>query len=164
MSNPREDRTKNDKPSSENKQESKQAEESTGFIDKAQESLESSAEVVKEKIGEIADKSVDTAGEVYESVKKGVFTAFDTGSKVLDDLTKSAQEYVDRFNQNMEIRKLSEQRKKLATQLGQTTYINYKVNQKIPQKLTAEKNIVDLIVKIKNLDKEIVKLGKKLGK
>lgn len=163
MSNSKEDNTKKDKPNSEDEKKSKQAKESMGFIDKAQDSLESSAEVVKEKIGEIADKSVDTAGEVYESVKKGVSTAFDSGSKVIDDLTKSAQEYVDRFNKNMEIRKLSEQRKKLATQLGQTTYVNYKINQKIPQKLTAEKNIVDLIVKIENLDKEIVKLGKKLG-
>ena len=159
MSNSTKDIKAPDKPHTVKKEESKKSE----IVDKVQESLESGAQAAKEKISEVAEKSIDIAGEVYDTAIKGVSTAFDTGSKMIDDLTKSAQEYVDRFNQNMEIRKLSEERKELATKLGHETYVNYKVNKKIPQKLTAEKNIIDLMVRIEKIDKEIVKLGKKLG-
>lgn len=139
-------------------------EEEHGFLTEAAANIEAGAEAVGERVSEVADKTAEVAGEVYDAVKKRLSIAYGAGAKVVDEITHTAQGYIEKYQHNMEVKKLSEERNKLTAQLGLTTFVKYKMKQDDPKKLLEEKEILDLIKEIEELDKEIVKIGKKLEK
>ena len=135
-----------------------------GFLTEAAENVEAGAEIVGEKISDFAVKTSETAGKIFEVVKKGLSSAYDTGAKVVDEITQTSQEYIDKYKQNMEMKKLSEKRDKLTAKLGLETFSRIKMKKIIPQKLQEDKELFDLVTEIEMLNKEIVKIGKKLEK
>jgi hypothetical protein len=140
------------------------AEEEHGFLTEAAENIEAGAEVVGEKVSQIAQKTAEVAGEVFEAVKKGFSTAYDTGAKVVDEITHTAHEYAEKYKHNVEVKRLSEERDRLIAGLGLITFVKHKIKKAAPRKLLEEKEILDLIKEIEKLDREIVKIGKELEK
>lgn len=140
------------------------AEEEHGLLTEAAENIEAGAEVVGEKFSKIAEKTTETAGEVFEVIQKQLSTAYESGAKVVDEITQTAQDYIEKYQHNKEVKRLIAERDTLVAQLGLTTFVKYKTKDKSSANLLEEKEIPDLIKKIETLDKEIVKIGKKLEK
>lgn len=142
--------------------------EDTSLILEAVDSIEASAKVVGERASDvatkIADKSSKLAGDIFEKVRKGVSEAYEASAKAVDELGKTAQGYLDKYESTMEMRKLSEKRKKAATELGKQIYSKYKLKKKTPIELMQADEVKALISEITKLDKEIIKLGKKIDK
>jgi hypothetical protein len=138
------------------------AEEDHGFLTEAAENIEVGAEVVGEKVSQIAQKTSEVAGEVFEALKKRLSQTYDAGAEVVDEITQTAHEYAEKYKHNVEVKKLSEERDKLIARLGLTTFVKHKLKKAAPAKLLEEKEIPDLIKKIEKLDKEIMKISKEL--
>jgi hypothetical protein len=138
--------------------------EAHGFLTEAAENIEAGAEVVGEKISKIAEKTSESAGEIFKAVKKGLSSIFDTGTKFADEITQTAHKYIEKYQHNMEVKKLSSERNSLTAKLGLKTFVKYKMNETTLQKLLEENEILDLIKEIEKLDRKIVKIGKQLTK
>ena len=146
-------------------QSSKTAEEKNDFLTGASKSIESGVDVASEKISEFAEKTAETAGELFKAVKKGLSSTYDAGAKVIDDISSTAQDYIDKYKKNMEVNKLSENREQLIKKLGADFFAEYKtIKEDSLQLFFNKKEILDLINEIEKLDKSIVKTGKKLEK
>lgn len=140
------------------------AEKAHGHLVEVAENIEAGAGVVGEKVSDIAEKTAEVAGEVFKAVKRGLSSTYEAGAKVVDEITHTAQDYLEKYKHNIEVKKLSEERDKLTAKLGFTTFVKYKMSDAAPQKLLEEKEIQNLISEIEKLDKEIVKVGKELEK
>jgi len=105
-----------------------------------------------------------SAKSVFEKIKERATKVYVTGAKVVDDVTQSAYEYAERYQHNVEMKKLGEKRDALTTKLGMTTFEQFKSSNKLPEKFLDREDITDHIKEIEKLDKQIVKIGKKLAK
>ena len=127
----------------------KKVKEETSFILDAAENIEASAKVVSEKASDvaakIADKSSRLAGDIFERIKKGVSEAVEVGAKAVDELGKTAQGYLDKYESTMEMKKLSDKRKKATTELGTLIYTQYKIKKKTPTELLQADEVKALI-------------------
>lgn len=101
---------------------------------------------------------------VFEKIKERVTKVYITGAKVVDEVTQTAHEYAERYQHNVEVKKLGGKRDALTTKLGMTTFEQFKSSEKLPEKFLNRKDITDQIKEIEKLDKQIVKIGKKLEK
>ena len=151
-------------PKSEEKKTSPPPEKQNGYSSEAAENIDSGAEVVEEGISQVAKKTAEVAGNVFDTIKKGFSRAYKLGTEVVDEITQTAHEYTEKYKHNMEVKKLTDERDKLIAQLGLTTFVKYKMKESTPQKLLEEKEILDLIRETEKLDRKIVKIGKKLEK
>jgi len=113
---------------------------------------------------DIASKTSKIAEELYIKLKKGVSEAYDVSAVVLDDLVQSAEKYADKYKNKIEMRRLNADRDDLAQQLGSIVYIRFKQKKPFDSRFFADKKLNGLLDKIEKLDKEIVKIGKKLDK
>ena len=154
------------KPISETKlsNESKQK----SFLVDAAENIDAGAKLVKDRTAEIA---ADLAGKassfkdtLLHKVKKGVSEAYEAGSKAVEELTETAQDYAEKYKHKMEINKLKAKQNKQYTVLGSLIFEKYKVAGLTPAKLLKEKDIVSLINEIENTVEQIVEQGKALDK
>lgn len=136
--------------------------EEKGLLSETAETIEAGAGAVGEKVTEIAGKTAETAGDVYDSVKKRLGSAYDTGIKWANELSRTAQQYVDNYKTNVEMKKLSDERDELTTKLGKTALAQYRQKETAPGKLLERKDLLELIKEIEKKDQEIVKKGKKL--
>lgn len=133
------------------------------FLTEAAKTIESGVDVAGEKISELADKTVETAGELFKAVKKGLSSTYDASAKVIDDISNTAQDYIDKYKKNLEVNKLSEKRDELTKKLGTLFFAEFKVKKEdtVPSFFKKEE-ILNLIDEIEKLNKNIVKIGKKL--
>jgi hypothetical protein len=139
-------------------------EEKKGILTGAAGQIESGAGAIGRKVSEFAGKSTETAGEVYETVKLRLNTIYKAGLKWVDELSQTAQDYVDRYRYNSEMKNLSEERDSLTTELGKKAYANHKIKETTIDNLFRHNEIAALVSRIDTLDKEIVETGKKLEK
>jgi hypothetical protein len=152
-------------PKKQNQQSSGSGQEKSDFLTEASKSIESGVEVASEKISEFAGKTAETAGELYKAVKKGLSSTYDAGAKAIDEISNTAQDYIDKYKKNTEVNKLSEMRNQLYKKLGKEFFEVYKTKKEDTLKLFFnKKEILDLNSEIEKLNKDIVKIGKKLEK
>ena len=154
------------KPISETKvsNESKQK----SFLVDAAENIDAGAKLVKDRTAEIA---ADLAGKassfkdtLLHKVKKGVSEAYEAGSKAVEELTETAQDYAEKYKHKMEINKLKAQQERQYTVLGSLIFEKYKVAGLTPAKVLKEKDIVELINEIEHTSVQIVEQGKALDR
>ena len=127
---------------------------------------ESFTEKHKESFGDkatqFADKSAEVAEKIFENLKKGFSQAFDSGSKWAGELNKLSQEYAEKYNNYMEVSKLTKRKNRLTTEIGKIAYNLYKTDKKIPEEFLKQEKVIDLLEQINHLDNEIIQVGKKL--
>ena len=131
--------------------------EEKGFLGEVAENIGEDARMVGEKATEIADMIVD-------KLKKGFSQAYGAGAKVVDDLSRAAQGYAEKYKAESEIKKLEGEKDKLITQLGQSVFRHHLAGGGFSESFFNKKEISDQFNEIERLDKEIVETGKQLDK
>ena len=119
---------------------------------------------VAEDIGEGAKKAGEKATEFADNVvgklKKGLSQAYEAGAK----LSRPAQEYVEKYKAESEMKKLKGDIDKLMTQLGQTIFKHHLEGGRFTESFFDKKEIIDRFNQIEMLDKRIIETGKQLDK
>lgn len=138
-------------------------EEKHGKLTEAAQNIEAGIEVAGDKITEFTGKTAETAGELYQVLKNKISSTYDSSAKIVDDLNQSAQNYIEKYKQNLEIKRLTDDREQLTQKLGTEFFSKYKSHkEENPGLILKNKVIQELLFEIENLDKKIVKIGKKL--
>ncbi|MEJ2544715.1 MAG: hypothetical protein P8Y99_11670 [Calditrichaceae bacterium] len=113
---------------------------------------------------DLAGKASSFTDTLLHKVRKGVSEAYEAGSKAIEELTETAQDYAEKYKHKMEINKLKAKQDKQYRVLGSLIFEKYKVVGLTPAKLLKEKDIVNLINEIEITSEQIVEQGKALDK
>jgi hypothetical protein len=141
---------------------SAQGKERSGLLVEAAENIEEGAGLVGERIVDVADRTAEVAGGVLGSLKHGLTDAYTAGSKAVDELTRLAHEYAERYNQNVEMKRLTVRRDRLTAQLGQVAYQCFASKKWPIEILSREKEALVMYAEIEQLNQEVIKIGKEL--
>jgi hypothetical protein len=137
-----------------------------GPLVEAAENIEEGAKIVGEKVSEvassIAEKTSEVTGPVIDKVKDSVSGVAELGKKVLDEISQTAQDYIEKYRHKADMKKIGEERKALTIKLGSHIYVRYKVRNFSPENLFQDQEILGLINDIEQKDKEIIEKGKEL--
>lgn len=125
------------------------SERTKSFLGDTAENIEDGAKLVREKATEITDK-----------LKKGLTHAYDTGAKVVDELSQRAQEYSEKYRVESEIKKLKNEREMLTVQLGQSFFKHRLTGEKFVETFFNIGKTIDNLNRIEMIDKEIIKTSK----
>jgi len=128
-----------------------------GFLGDVVENIGEGAKMVGEKATELTDIVVD-------KLKKGLSQAYEAGAKVVDELSQAAQEYVEKYKAESEIKKLKGEKDKVMTQLGQSIFKHHLAGERFEESFFNKKEIIDQFNQIEMLDKKIIKAGEQLDK
>jgi len=123
------------------------------ILSDAVDNIEGGAKVVGETVNELVGK-----------LKKGASEVIKTGSKVVDELSHTAQVYTEKYKAEIEIRKLKNQRGKQITQLGSAIYKEFKADAEVKKNFFDQKEITGITGQVKELDQKIVEIGQELDK
>jgi len=132
-----------------------ESEKEKGFLGEVAEDIGEGAKMVGEKATELTDIVVD-------KLKKRLSQAYDAGAKVVDELSQAAQEYVEKYKAESEIKKLKGKKDLLFTRLGYSILKRHREKGKVTESFFNEKEIIDQFNQIEMLDKKIIKTGKQL--
>ena len=138
--------------------------EDTELYRKIESSLKEVSEDASIFASDVADKTSKFAEEIYEKLKKGVSDAYDVSAVVLDDLVQSAEKYADKYKHKVEMRRLNSERNELARELGSIVYARFHQKKAFDSAFFSDKRLNSVLAKIEKLDKDIIKIGKKLDK
>jgi hypothetical protein len=127
----------------------------TDFIDQSKENIIAGAKVFSETASEIFNRFL-------EGVKETAETAYEKGTEVVETVTLNAQGYIDRYKDRSEMSSLKTLRDEIATQLGNMCYLEYNGRYRIRQEFQKTKEFRDLMKQMKELDKQIIKIGERL--
>ena len=111
----------------------------------------------EKKTAEIDDTLVD-------KLKKGISMAYETGTKVVDELSQFAHEHIEKHKAESEISRLSEQKDMLITQLGESFFKHHLAGGRFAESFFNQKELIDLFTQIDTLDQKIIETGKLLDK
>jgi hypothetical protein len=140
-------------------------EEKQGKLTEAAKNIEDGIELAGEKFSEIAEKTSEAASELYKVLKNKISSTYESGAKIVDDINKTAQNYIEKYKQNAEIKRLTDDREQLTQRLGAEYFSKIKTaKDKDPISILKDDVFQELINEIEKLEKEIIKIGKKLEK
>jgi hypothetical protein len=128
-----------------------------GFLGAAEEGIREGAHKVPEKAAEFGDTLVG-------KLKKGISKAYETGTKVVDELSQIAHEYVEKHKAESKINKLKDQKDMLMTQLGQLIFRRHLAAGKLSESFLNNKELIDLFNQIDMLDQKIIETGELLDR
>lgn len=138
------------------------------FLVDAAENIDAGAKIVRDRTAEFASDFAEKASgfkdTLFHRVKKGVSEAYEAGSKAIEELTETAQDYAEKYKHKIEITKLKAKQDKQYTKLGSIIYEKYKVAGMTADKLFKEQDIKELINDIEDMAEQIVEQGKALDK
>ncbi len=126
-----------------------------GALVQAAKAIEEGAELVGEKAPVIAST-------VFHSIKKGVSVAYETSSTLVGGAYHAASDYADKYKHKIEVKKLKAQREATSSRLGSIIYSRIVIDEELPQKAFSDEEITSLLQQIRDLDDEVVKIGKEL--
>lgn len=125
------------------------------FIPDSTENIMAGARVFSEKASDIFKTFIEKVKETAES-------AYERGSQIYESVSLSAQHYVERFKDRSEMAQLKEERDEVATQLGYMCFMEYSGRYRFRVEFMKGEEFKKLMSQLRQLDKEIIKLGKKL--
>ena len=138
-------------------QSSAKIEKEKGFFGEAAGNIGEGAKRVREKAAELTDNVVD-------KLKKGLSQAYETGAKVVDELSQAAHAYAEKYKAESKIKKLNSKKDQLLTELGHSLLKRHLAAGKVAESFFNEKEIIDQFNQIETFDKQIIKIGKQLDK
>ncbi|MGW8314189.1 MAG: hypothetical protein ACWGNV_01205 [Bacteroidales bacterium] len=125
------------------------------FIPDSTENIMAGARVFSEKASDIFKTFIEKVKETAES-------AYEKGSQIYESVSLSAQHYVERFKDRSEMAQLKEERDEVATQLGYMCFMEYSGRYRFRVEFMKGEEFKKLMSQLRQLDKEIIKLGEKL--
>ena len=106
--------------------------------------------------------NAELSGSLVDKLKKGLLHAYEVGANVVDELTRPAQEYAEKYKAESGIKKLNYEKDLVITKLGHSILKRRLTEGKITESLFNEKEISVLFNQIEMLDKQIIDIGKQL--
>jgi hypothetical protein len=125
------------------------------FIPESTENIMEGARVFSERASDIFKTFI-------EKVKKTAGNAYDKGSELYENVYLSAQHYVERFRDRSDMAQLKEERDEVATQLGYMCFMEYSGRYRFRVEFMKGDEFKKMMSQLRQLDKEIIKLGEKL--
>lgn len=130
--------------------------------------IESKAKILSKKTSVVAEKvsdqTTEIAGIAYGKLKKGVSEAYQVSSKKMSDMSKKAAKYVKKYEDTIEMKKLNHDRNIKMQELGSHIFNHYKSKSLTLTELMENDKSQKILSELEVLNKEIVKLGKKIKK
>ncbi len=108
--------------------------------------------------------TAESGDTLVDKLKKRISKAYQTGAKVVDELSQTAQEYAEKHKAESEIRKLKDRKDELMTQLGQSVFKHNRAGGQFTESFFKKEEIADQFIHIDSLDMKIIETGKLLDK
>lgn len=146
----------------------KKAKKKSDFFSEVTENIESGARIIGKKAAKLASELADTTssitGKIKKEVKEPASDALSTARNAIDELSDTAQAYIDQYKHRVEMNRIAKERDILIKVLGQLVYLKLKSGSAKKENLSDIEKVKKLINDIKKKDKEIINLGKQSDK
>jgi hypothetical protein len=132
-----------------------------GFWEDAKENINEGARVVGEEARDLGEKISSYSEEIFGKMKEHTSEMWQSGKELTSDAVNKAQEIAEKYRDQAEVRKLNEEKKRVAAQLGMSFYLILKNNDnKVPDTLLRRKAIKTTLKEMEELDQQILDLSK----
>lgn len=131
-----------------------------GFWDDTKNNINEGARVVGGEARDLGEKISSYSEEVFGKIKDRTSEMFQSGKELTQDAVNRAQEMAEKYRDQTEVRKLNEEKKKVAAQLGMSFYLILKNNDnKVPDTILRRKAIKTTLKEMEELDQQILDLS-----
>ena len=124
-------------------------------IPESTENIAAGAKIFSEKASDIFDTFL-------EKVKETAENAMQTGSKIYENVSLTAQDYLEKFRDRIEMRQLKEQRDEVAKELGYMCFMEYSGRYRFRVEFMKGDEFKKLMAQVRELDKQIIRIGENL--
>ncbi len=128
--------------------------------------VETSARLIGDKTVEVVEKVSDQTTEIaeiaYDKIKKGVSDAFDRSSKTMHEMSDKASKYIKKYEDTIEMKKLSHNRDRKMHELGTHIFALHQSKSQDLSDLFSNDTTQKILNDLELLNKEIVKLGRNI--
>lgn len=129
------------------------------FWDEAKQNINEGAKFIGDEARDIGEKISSYSEVLFGKVKDKTEEVFQSGKDLTQDAVNKAQEVAETYRDKIEIRKLNEEKKKVAAQLGMNFYLILKNNDnKVPDTILRRKAIKTTLADMQDLDSQILDL------
>ncbi len=119
---------------------------------------------IEEGVRVVSEKTAEITGKLFQQMKDGVSKAYSSSSKLLSELTHTAQNYADKYKTDLEIKKINKERELMVTRLGKEIHQHFLLKGTVSNAWFDEPDMVAFIRKIKKSEAEMIHIGNKLDK
>ncbi len=141
------------------KTEDKSKKNEKGFWEDAKENINEGARIVGDEARDIGEKIAAYSEVVFGKIRESTSDIVQSGRDLTEDAVNRAQELAERYRDQNEIRKLNDEKKRVATQLGMNFYLMVKNNDnKVPPTILRRKAIKTTMNEMEELDQQILDL------
>lgn len=129
------------------------------FWEDAKENINEGARIVGEEAKGLGEKISAYSEKVFGVVKEKSSEFLESGKTLTRDAVNRAQELAEKYRDQGEIRKLNEEKKKVAAQLGMNFYLMVKDNDnKVPPTILRRKAVKSTMQEMEEIDQQILDL------
>ncbi len=130
------------------------------FWNDTKENINEGAKIVGDEARDLGEKISSYSEEVFGKIKERTTEVFQSGKELTRDAVNKAQEMAEKYRDQSEVRKLNEEKKKVAAQLGMSFYLILKNNDnKVPDTILRRKAIKTTLKEMEELDQQILELS-----
>lgn len=131
-----------------------------GFWDETKDNINEGAKAVGDEARELGEKISAYSETIFGKIKESTSDLLQSGKDLTQDAVNRAQELAEKYRDRTEIKKLNEEKKKVAAQLGMNFYLILKNNDnKVPNTLLRRKAIKTTLQEMQELDQKILDLS-----
>lgn len=125
------------------------------FMPESTENIVLGAQVFAEKASEIFNTFIG-------KVKETAGAAYDKGTEIYEQVSVSAQNYMEKYRDRSEMASLKESREKVASQLGEMCFMEFAGRYRFRVEFMKSEEFRELIGQMRELDKKIIEVGERL--
>jgi hypothetical protein len=119
----------------------------------------------RENVSEGAKEVGETVTEYAQIMKENAKNVFKTGSEFTQEMLHKAQEIIDNYQHNREIKQLGDERDKIMIKFGRHMYQTVKsVVTDLPEHFFNDTDVQSLIIEIEEIDRRILEIEGKENK
>jgi cell fate (sporulation/competence/biofilm development) regulator YlbF (YheA/YmcA/DUF963 family) len=131
-----------------------------GFWDETKDNINEGAKAVGDEARELGEKISAYSETIFGKIKESTSDLLQSGKELTQDAVNRAQELAEKYRDRTEIKKLNEEKKKVAAQLGMSFYLILKNNDnKVPNTILRRKAIKTTLQEMEELDQKILDLS-----
>lgn len=130
------------------------------FLAETKENIDEGARIVEEEARELGEKITAYSEVLFGKIRDYTEDILNSGVSLTKEAVNKAQEQAERLRDRIEIRKLNDEKKQVATKLGMSFYLEVKNNEnKVPPTLLRRKKFKSLFKDMEDLDSQILDLA-----